>query len=768
MPQAGGPAGVAISVPWREIVPAVQHSAAVFGAVLVVLTAIIGVIAGLGLPEGHRGDLGVWLSTAIVLIGLALGGTAETVVTAGGEFGGRGVMELRFVPLLITAALLVPVAVLAFRQERRRPAAGPALRWVRAGAHGLAMALLVGVAGALGSVSNPYGMTEDSEGVTVEAGLSVVLTLVVALLVTTLVSAAARFAAVPGGPRTQPYRDALRLLATPLVVLASVAAIGGLVLVGVGVAQDADDFGSNPAAVGAAVAGVLNLLPVGVLMLLGVPVTAGVDGGATGAAAALGRFLDDVPAGPVRYGLLNDPSWWSLAVLVPLILTVVVAVRFTLRRPVWLWEPRVSPGALARTAGFAVLGCLLLAAIGRATLSVSMRGEAIGAAGPGAAGLAGYAGPSFAGALLAGLVWGLALAAVLRLVPSVALLAPGLARGLAGRVDESWRPVLDGFVPPPAGTLRRRWVGLAGAAVAVVVLLGVGAAVVVRIASTTVFGPGPAAVAYLEAVGRGDATAARAMFAEPPAASGLLTDAVLKSPGVVRPVGVTEKSTEVTDDSATVTLDYTVAEAKQSLTVRLTPVAGESRYGVFDVWKIASAPAQVDAGYEEPLPVTVAGVAVEPGADLAAFPGRYPIAVADPTGMYAATRTELLVAGAPVEAAAATNLSAQGRTAVQKAVDASLDECARSTAPSNYGCPFDLYDVPASVFATAVQYTIVARPVVDVVLGDYGIQVRTVTQGRVSYSADRMFEGGQQTGEITFDADGSARIDDGVVTVVFD
>ncbi|WP_033338367.1 hypothetical protein [Catenuloplanes japonicus] len=664
-------------VPEEDVAPGlfagVWHVAVVLLVALAGLTALISAIM-LQLPASAPTTyISHWFSTAVTVLGLALGGTAD-----GGPPAGN--LTLQMTPVLLTAAIAGPLAGLAMRDERRRRSPGLGVLLTRA-------LITAGTAAGLMAAAGALGFTQYST-----AGTAFALVLAVALVA----RLAATPSAAPGQLRamTRPVTDALALTARFGVTLLIGAGLTGLVLV-------AASGGSLPAVVAGLIA-----LPALVLALLGVPVTSTVVDGVS---------------------LVAHPSWWTLLLLVPAGSVLVAAVRHALSRPVG------APRRPLMTVLTSTAVVMLVALAGQVTVSL-MASEV-------------QAGPSLTGAAVAGLGWGVLLALASYAARDLAL----LSRRVLAPVEPSWRALLY-------GTARARASVVVAVAVALVApAAGVGGVV---FANQSVFGPVRVAHDYLAAISDGDAAAALALRGDV-AAGPLLTAAVLRAPGVERPADVNVVTSTVDGRTATVTASFTLGGEPQVMTLALAAEA--RRYGMFDDWRVVSDLGTVASS--SALPVTVAGVALDPARPVAALPGRYPMALADPTGRFSAERTSVLILGEMTEAAPGAQMSAETQERVKRALDTWLTACADRTDMFRFDCPFDLRAAHV-FFASSARYTLQRTPQTALrPSADGGIEVVTTTPGTVDYRAI-MPEGPEETGTLEYSVDGIATIgDDGTVTI---
>ena len=746
-PAPAGPGWFA-TFPWKDLVPAAWQSAAILGVLLLVTTVLVAVADGVWLPDGKHGDLGIWLSIAVLLISLAAGGSISGEISVGGEesaiaaYGNAGVHAM---PFLLTVLLLAPIVFLVRRAERRAPA--PRLTQImHAATHGLSAAILIGFACLF------VRSSRDIDGVSVRFGPDIAVSMFTALLLVGAASwiARATVAPAPIRPVLRELLHTVRLVTRQFVYVLIGAVVAGVVVLATHLDDLADSAGSLFGFLAAAAAA----LPAGALLILGVPVSASGTGNVSG---LFSMVLGERLSGGTReasYGIVTDPSRWTLLLVVPVLATVWAAARSVLSRPVGEWRPRIDRGVVAGTAGVAALLFLVVAVAQRASASMTVGGgpdedSSIGT-------YAAHAGPSLPAALLAGLCWGALAALAMRWAPSVALAVPKLITGLPGRIDDSWRPVLAGHAAPPPGVYSPRMAKLV-AAVAAVLLLVVGLGVMaVSVIGSTFYSPSRAAISYLEAIGAGEAGDALSVLETLPEAGdrSLLTDQVLRSDGVVRPTGVRATSTDRSGDDVTVKVSFNLGAEKQEMSLLMRDDPERARFAGMPHWRIATAPGRIGNGYAESnFLTTVAGKPI--GQSSAAFPGAYRATVSDPSGMYESATSTVVVTDGQVDVDDVTlTISQQAQDSVTAAVNAQIDTCVSN--PDGVNCPFSKYDTPDYAYAKTITFTLVSQPVVRVVEGEGGLVVETVTNGQVKYDSimsDSYFE--DQHGTLSFDADAS-------------
>jgi hypothetical protein len=417
----------------RELCSAVRQSIGVVLTALVTFTAVVAVAAAGWMPTGRSGGLGDWAYTAVLLIALGLGGT----LTAPGS-GPAADTVVHVMPLVLTAAMVVPLVLLARREERRRPAARTRTRAVRAIASGATATVgLWAVATTSRQLAGGTVLLDAALGT--DLAVAPVPTLGAAFVVVATVSFAARITAPPVIPALapvpmsvrisspfsvaarpappvlpgRPMIEAFRLVVRYAAVLGVAAALTSAVIA---VTADGPDLYGR-VLYGPELPG---RLPTAALLLLGVPYAA------TGV------------------GLVTDPGPWSFLLLIPVPAALVAAVWHTVSRPV---SQRVTSfGTLVRLCATSVVVVAAVAFTQRISVPFAEVSP------DGGTGRMLTAGPSPACALPAGLFCGMLLALALRVAPRFALVAPRLLLVLPGRVHPSWAAVLVGLDPLPGTT----------------------------------------------------------------------------------------------------------------------------------------------------------------------------------------------------------------------------------------------------------------------------------------------------------------------------
>jgi hypothetical protein len=284
------------------------------------------------------------------------------------------------------------------------------------------------------------------------------------------------------------------------------------------------------------------------------------------------------------------------------------------------------------------------------------------------------------------------------------------------------------------------------------------------VVGAVVYAPGKAAHAYLQAVGRGNAKQALGLLESPPADPSMLTDDVLRAAGVQRPESVRTLSTRKDGDDATVQVSFRLGGTEQRMAVALHADPDDQRHGLFPNWKITSPLGTfqnpyTDGGY---LP-SIAGHTIS--GEAALFPGRYPVAVTDSSGLFDVKPTDVVVLGTAADfVPPESTLSAAGKSRVADAVLQYLRDC--TTSAYSYGCPFDPYDVPSyRDEGLSVRFRLETKPYIEVMVRGDGI-VADVT-GAVAYTETK-YSGPDETGTIPLRATATIGLSDGTLTVSFD
>lgn len=261
--------------------------------------------------------------------------------------------------------------------------------------------------------------------------------------------------------------------------------------------------------------------------------------------------------------------------------------------------------------------------------------------------------------------------------------------------------------PPPApnqsgGGSKKLLLGLIGAAVGLALIIGVvwvvrnnnSAGPTPTISASGQSQPAPtvsnqptvatpkasdAVVAYLRALGAGDATTALSLAASAPSGdTTFLTNGVLAkaTAGKLSDVSVGE----VSDPNATtVAASYTLAGKPVSASFEVTRVGDQFRLG-----RIA---ATVDLSrLQQPLaPVSLAGTSA-PSAVVALFPGVYPVASTNRNLSYGSAKITVADLDSQTPGGAKVSISSAGKSAIVKAVKSKYSWCLKQNSLKPSGC----------------------------------------------------------------------------------
>ncbi|MGI5245348.1 hypothetical protein [Dactylosporangium sp. CA-139066] len=255
---------------------------------------------------------------------------------------------------------------------------------------------------------------------------------------------------------------------------------------------------------------------------------------------------------------------------------------------------------------------------------------------------------------------------------------PDAASDVAAEAAAELESVPEVVRPPK----RRRL--LVGAAALVVVLLAAGGVVAWR-----VLNPDPRDVAkdYFARLAAGDATGAMraidkaSIGADLPTASPLLSDAALRDPAV-RPQGMTITRVARAGDTATMTVQY---QAGGSTVTQTLKAQRQGRAFLLESPLVKLAFANV----ADKAKVTVNGIAVDPAKGGPAFPGAYAVTV-DGNALFvsrSAAAVPSADAATTIVQLPAPSLSTEGKTKVDAAIAAALEQCAAKNFVPDPSCP---------------------------------------------------------------------------------
>ncbi|GAB4104171.1 hypothetical protein GCM10028790_31900 [Micromonospora taraxaci] len=314
----------------------------------------------------------------------------------------------------------------------------------------------------------------------------------------------------------------------------------------------------------------------------------------------------------------------------------------------------------------------------------------------------------------------------------------------------------------PVGT-RRTWL-LVGA-LALVACLGAGGLSAVQWAF---FRPEAAVEGFFAALADRDSEAALGHLTDQGAGTDTkLLDRLLRGEGYQPPTDVEVSSLERDGDTATATVAYRLAEARQTATLTLERDK-ESTAGLFHGWRLTGGPIPLNSSIADPgvrLNGVELPVATE-GPPLVLLPGVY--TATGPSSALSETPNATVVAD-PGQSAATLQLTPVLKPAAAEAVEAQvrawLDECAKQTVTAPPGCPFSYYGGSAQ----KVTWKILEYPKLTLELtGPASAQVTTPpeTRGRVQVSGTNTYFGGTSpfTDDDTLSVTGVATADGDNVT----
>jgi hypothetical protein len=804
----------------ERYIAAAVGAAVVYGATWL-LSLIFTLVAFVAAADSSL-DWGLAFAAPAQIVGMAVAGTLTVGATV---MGISASVSLLWLPLLVTAFVIVAVTVLARRDERRTPSASRGSRWLLSSVSGLALALLVLVIAAVTPLRYSVGDGADTGfGVVSGSGSASSASATAffgALLLGTLVSYLARSRVArraTGVPATVVPRAATSLLAAvrstvPVVglylgLVAVLLAVGLLVWAVVNGGVDAllTSFFWLPTLVVDGL-GLVNFVPVAL------------SGGLAALAAMAGSDSSFwLPA--------SLPGWVTILVLVVnLGLLGVAGILLHLRRAQLMLSASVS--WLTTILTFAVAG-LLISIVGGVTLWTNLD-----TAGMGDSGLLGGFGSMLEGAAAASGTVGLAawtflvFAALGALVQTVAVFAaPALVQLLPARVLGGGRRVTallgvpfaipgdvivpaetvvtgagtsvpsastvqtagaqsaDGPPPVPAAVpapvtapmtpekKRRVRIVLASIGGAVVVLLG--AAIAVSVVNQVVYSPQRQVESFLDAVIAKDASAALAV-ADIDASSGepvLLTDAILKATkGGISGYTVTDVST--TGDYSVVTVDIEQGDRTEETSYSVEK-SGTTAF-VFDEWTLApvylpTLAISMSSGIAE---LDINGVVVKPTAEeldarylqLPVFAGEYVVGSGgDDTWLAAKPQTvEVTVLKADGSADLALEPTEKFTASLDTQIADYLAACVAQKSLRADGCPIYTFDFGA---VTDVVWTI-DEPAVTSIGNSFGggWNIFTDERGSATVTYTKTGYSGQVTQEtdtVEFSINGTVTMKDDV------
>ncbi|MGX9346746.1 hypothetical protein [Microbacterium sp. KNMS] len=660
---------------------------------------------------------GVLIGFVFVCAGLVLGG--EISVQLGGSagmFSASGGGSAWVFPLVLTLAVLVVTAWWSWRLERRDPQQTVWHRLIASAAAGLAASLVLLL---LVAILSPRVEEAGSSFLLTSAGFRLVA-------VGTLLLTAAGFLGRELGHRTAQgeglvaairrnvealpaiVREPLVVATIFAVVFTPLAIIGGAI----GLVQQ-DMAGAIP-----------------LLLVLCLNVAA-----ALAVIAQLGGI--EASAGTSGFGGVSElftvfgaGQWWLwLAVLVALVTAVLAAVRIGVRRPrgaqvdlARMWQ--LPAGALI---GWIVFALLLFGA------SAAGAGSMMFFSGEGTVAL------SIAWwSLLVLLVWAAAISFGAQVLPALVYgLSPRLLEVIGGRAAvATWlsggapAPVAGGAAgeaavtapaappapPAPMSPRTKKALAWTGGAVALVAVLGVGAAVTLSVVNA---GRGPAAAVaqYVGLIADGQAEAASALV-DPNVSNAeraFLTDEVLSAAAErISDVEVADGAGE--GDVRYIDVTYRLDGVEQSASLEVERLDNE--WLVLERWRVATPLLTEVFVYADGGGARIGGVDVpfdESGqATVAVYPGAYDVEPAS-SAFFEADPVRVIAAGPAGFEGGAAEIDFRPTSALQDEVDAQvkalLDGCAEQAVGQPEDCPFQVYVYPDD---TPVTWSIASYPSIEI------------------------------------------------------
>lgn len=300
---------------------------------------------------------------------------------------------------------------------------------------------------------------------------------------------------------------------------------------------------------------------------------------------------------------------------------------------------------------------------------------------------------------------------------------------------------------------------VAGGAVVVVVVAG---AITTGVLRTTVWGPGPTARSYVDAIAQGDADTA-ASLSEVTGDASMLDSAVLQS-AKDRPTDVRVGRVSTSGDTAYANVTFRQGDAHRSGQIVLERTG--TSFLVKDEWRVTEPLTDrvtITAGTVlEGADVTVGGKKVgeiENGAFTSlAYPGSYQVEVGGTEYFTGGTETLRVGSSSSPYADFEAKPTKQLETDAEQYVSDLIDDCAAKTDISYAdGCPwYGPYDADG-----AVQYDVRSKPDLEVQSSGGGlVEVTSTADGRIGYSYTDYF-GDAQKSEDTFDVDVYLKVEDG-------
>lgn len=303
---------------------------------------------------------------------------------------------------------------------------------------------------------------------------------------------------------------------------------------------------------------------------------------------------------------------------------------------------------------------------------------------------------------------------------------------------------------------------IAGGAVVVVVVAG---AITTGVLRTTVWGPGPTARSYVDAIAQGDADTA-ASLSEVTGDASMLDSAVLQS-AKDRPTDVRVGRVSTSGDTAYANVTFRQGDAQRSGQIVLERTG--TSFLVKDEWRVTEPLTDrvtITAGTVlEGADVTIGGKKVgeiENGAFTSlAYPGSYQVEVGGTEYFTGGTETLRVGSSSSPYADFEAKPTKELETDAEQYVSDLIDDCAAKTDISYAdGCPwYGPYDADGA--DGAVQYDVRSKPDLEVQSSGGGlVEVTSTADGRIGYSYTDYF-GDAQKSEDTFDVDVYLKVEDG-------
>ena len=811
------------SVGAQPALRAARNGAIVYGVAW--LAALLFTCLALVAAGDSGPDWGVAFEAPAQLVGLAVGGIFTLGVSVAGVSVNASIVWL---PILLTALVVLGSSWLAGRDEKQNPSASTGIRWILSAVAAFVFALLVVVLGAVLAIRYEFGDTSGSDVTAMLAGggtgsVVSVTAFLGALLIGTLAAFAGRSRAAARDRAARPLSP-VRTVVSAAVRAAAVYAtiVSALLVIGVviyAVAQGGVDslftiFLWLPTVVLNGL-GFVNLAPIGI----------------TGSVTAL---MGTTGTDSSYWMPTALPAWATVVILAVNIAVMVVAgITLALSRR----SPVVSTASrwFATVATFGVLGSVV-SLLGGAAFWTSVDTGALGdevdslLGGVGSSmieaissvgGVVGLAAWSFiVFAVLGALVEAAALYLAPQLLPVlpqavVSFLArrgfagasapasvlpvpviaagdaPGAAAATAGTTpgtEPNGSEVPSGSeVPPvvvvPMSPERKRRIRLILAMVGAAVVLVIAAAVTISLVNSSVYSPKNQVEAYLDNLVDGNAGAALdlADVSASTASRVLLTDDVMGATegGIT---GYTIGEITVSGDRAVVQTE--VDQDGEKTLVQFTVVRTGSSFLVFDNWVLDTVPVptlllSVPDGVTElevnGVAVDVSDVSVDSGyLELPAFPGTYEVTIggiseylsSEPQTMTILASEQFFSDALVFELEPNEKFSA----AVQDQIEDLLVDCVDQKSLDADGCP--LYSYYSYGDITDVKWTIDKQATFEIYSsGDSKWTVRTDERGTASVSytqATSFSEPTPKTEELDFRVAGTVEMVDGAPVYTFE